>query len=688
MTKSEVRERIEKLKREVERHRYLYHVLDRVEISDAALDSLKHELYQLEQQYPEFITNDSPTQRVGGEPLPEFKKIRHLEPMLSMEDVFSFEEIGDWHKRNKKLIPSLNEDFYAEIKMDGLAVSLVYENGIFVNGSTRGDGQIGEDVTKNLRTIESIPLVLRVPSEKEVVDFIKSSPGTNEKKFRDLILNHRGRIEIRGEAFMRKKVFNELNLSAKKRGEALFANPRNAAAGAIRQLDSKITASRRLSFYGYALTTDFGEATHEGSHEIIKMLGAPVNSLAARCSSLVEVQNFYEKVKKERERLDYWLDGVVVVVNSSKNFTRLGVVGKTPRGHIAYKFPAEQVTTIVENVVWGVGRMGTVTPVARVRPVFVAGTTVTNATLHNLDEIERLGVKIGDTVILEKAGDVIPKIVRVLPNLRNGKEKVIHPPKDCPICGTELVRREGEVAIVCPNKNCFARNSAGIKHFVARNAMNIEGLGEKTIEQFLNEGIIRDASDLYDLKAGDILPLERFAETSAENIVNAVSHAREAPFARFLYALGIENIGEETARLLAERFGSIERLRRAKLEELTEIEGIGDVVAKSVRDWFGERVHSSYLDRLLKKIKVMDAPRKVAGPFSGKTFVFTGEMENMSRDEAKEKVRDLGGKASESVSSKTDYVVAGPKAGEKLEKARKLNVRVLNENEFLAMINK
>jgi DNA ligase (NAD+) len=688
MTRSEAKERIQKLKSEVERHRYLYHVLDRVEISDAALDSLKHELYKLEQQFPEFITPDSPTQRVGGEPLPEFKKVRHETPMLSMEDVFSFEEFGDWHERNKKIVPALPEDFYAEIKMDGLAVSLVYENGIFVGGSTRGDGLVGEDVTNNLKTIESIPLSLRVPPESEISDFIKGAGGKlNEKKFRELIVAHKGRIEIRGEAFMRKKVFNELNAAAKKNNEPPFANPRNAAAGAIRQLDSKITAARRLSFYGYALIADFGEATHEEAHRIVKLLGAPVNPLVLRCSSLYDAENFHEKVRRERERLDYWTDGIVVVVNENEYFNRLGVVGKTPRGHIAYKFPAEQVTTVVEDVVWGVGRMGTVTPVAHVRPVFVAGTTVTNATLHNLDEIGRLGVKIGDTVILEKAGDVIPKIVAVLPKLRTGKEKAIRPPKFCPVCGSELVRREGEVAIVCPNKNCFARNAAGIRHFVARNAMNIEGLGEKTVEQFLNAGVIRDAADLYDLKAGDILPLERFAETSAENIVAALAAAREAPLARFLYALGIEHMGEETARLLAEHFGSLDRLRRAKAEELTEIAGVGEVVAGSVVRWFGDRAHSSYLDRLLKNIKVANAPKKIDGPFHGTTFVFTGELEALSRDEAKEKVRARGGKAAESVSKKTDYVVAGPGAGEKLDKAKKLGVRVLNENEFLAMIH-
>jgi DNA ligase (NAD+) len=685
MTKAEAKTRIDKLKKEVEHHRYLYHVLDRVEISDAALDSLKHELYELEQQYPEFVTADSPTQRVGGEARPEFKKVRHAKLMLSMEDVFSLEELSAWHERNCKLLPRLSEDFYAEIKMDGLAVSLVYEGGLFVSGSTRGDGRIGEDVFQNLKTIEAIPLKLRAPAEQEIEKFLSDAGSDiDAKKFRTAI---GGRVEIRGEAYMRKHVFNELNKDQAASGEPPFANPRNAAAGAIRQLDPKITASRKLSFFGYALATDMGEKTHELAHQIIKFLGVPVNPLSRRVRSLAEVQIYHEEIAKKRASLDYWTDGIVVVVMDNTQFDRLGVAGKTPRGHVAYKFPPEQVTTTVREVIWGVGRMGTVTPVAVVEPVFVAGTTVTHATLHNLDEIERLGLKIGDTVILEKAGDVIPKIVQVLPRLRNGHEKTIQPPKKCPMCGTGLVRAAGVVALICPNKNCFARNSASIAHFVARTAMNIDGLGEKTIEQFMNEGLVRDPSDLYELTVGDILPLERFAETSAANVVQAIKGARQAALPRFLYALGIEHVGEETALAVASHFGTIEKLRRAKIDELTAIEGVGEVVAKSVAAWFGDPKHEEYLDRLLKHIEVKPAPRLAVGPLNGKIFVFTGELEAMSRDEAKEIVRAKGGKASETVSPSTSYVVAGPGAGDKLTKAKKLGIKVLNEKEFLSIIN-
>ena len=687
MTHTEAKSRIEKLKKEVERHRYLYHVLDRGEISDAALDSLKHELYELEQAYPELITSDSPTQRVGGEARPEFKKVSHAAPMLSMEDVFSFDELVSWHERNLKIIPRLKEEFYAEVKMDGLAVSLVYENGLLVGGSTRGDGKVGEDVLQNLKTIEAIPLKLRAPTGEEIEKFLRAAGADiDAKKFRASLAV--GRIEIRGEAYMRKRVFNELNEALSRAGEPLFANPRNAAAGAIRQLDSKITASRRLSFYGYALAVDMGEKTHELVHEIIKLLGAPVNPLSRPCRSLQEVQAFYGEIEKKRGSLDYWIDGTVIVVNDNASFERLGIAGKTPRGHVAYKFPAEQVTTIVREVTWGVGRMGTVTPVAVVDPVSVAGTTVTHATLHNLDEIERLGIKIGDTVILEKAGDVIPKIVQVLSRLRTGAERTIRSPKKCPMCGTELARAPGAVALICPNKNCFARNSAAIAHFVSRSAMNIEGLGEKTIEQFMNEGLVRDASDLYELTAGDILPLERFAETSAANIVSAVNGAREAPFPRFLYALGIEHVGIETALAIAAHFGALAKLRVARVEELAGIDGVGDVIAKSVADWFADSKNGKYLDRLLKHIEVKASPKAVAGPLAGKIFVFTGELEAMSRDEAKEIVRARGGKASETVSKKTSYVVSGPGAGDKLDKAHKLGVRVLNEKEFLSIIKK
>jgi DNA ligase (NAD+) len=687
MTIEETKKRIEKLRQEVERHRYLYHVLDREEISDAALDSLKHELYRLEQEHPELITPDSPTQRVGGEALPEFKKVKHAEPMLSIEDVFSPEELSEWFERDRKILPHLPADFYAEIKMDGLAVSLIYEDGLFVGGATRGDGRVGEDVTENLKTVEAIPLRLRRPSEDEIERLLKKAGSELDAAFFRRAILCRGRVEIRGEIYMRKKVFEELNRANAKKGEPAFANPRNAAAGAIRQLDPKIAASRRLSFFGYAAATDFGEKTHELTHAAIKLLGVPVNPLASRCRSLEEVEKFHAHVRAERERLDYWTDGVVVAVNGNDDFRRLGTVGKTPRGYAAYKFPPEQVTTNLMDVAWSVGRMGTVTPVATVAPVFVAGTTVTHATLHNLDEIERLGVKIGDTVILEKAGDVIPKIVQVLPRLRTGHEKAIRRPAKCPMCGTELRREADAVALICPNKGCFARNLAGLKHYVSRTAMDIEGLGEKSIEQFMAQGLVRDASDLYDLVVGDILPLERFAETSAQNIVAAIAASRRPLLARFVYALGIEHVGEETARDLSEHFGTLAKLRQASIDDLRQIGGVGEAVATSVSGWFRDQERVRYLERLLKSVEPQDAPKRRRGQLEGRVFVFTGELESMSREEAKEKARHLGAKASESVSKKTTYVVAGPGAGDKLDKARKLGVRVLNEKEFLAIIN-
>lgn len=455
MTKNEAKERIEKLKKEINHHRYLYHVLDRQEISDAALDSLKHELYKLEQQFPEFLTPDSPTQRVGGKALDEFKKVQHKTPMLSIEDVFSFEEFEGWRERIQKIIPSARLDYYAEIKMDGLAVSLVYRGGIFILGSTRGDGKIGEDVTQNLKTIDAIPLRLHEPTEKDIGDFLKKfGEGLDKKKFLSRIKNlsgppanasvalRAGETEVRGETFMDKKVFDELNRQQEKMGEAKFANPRNAAAGSIRQLDSKITASRKLDFFGYALMADFGQSTHQQAHEILKLLGIKTNPLNEHCRTPADIEKYHEEIYKKRPKLPYWTDGVVIVVNDDKTFDRLGVVGKTPRGMIAYKFPAEQATTIVREVKWQVGRTGAITPVAIMDPVSIGGTTVKHATLHNLDEIRRLGLKIGDTVILEKAGDVIPKVVKVLTHLRPRIAKEINPPRKCPVCGGVLERRE------------------------------------------------------------------------------------------------------------------------------------------------------------------------------------------------------------------------------------------------------
>lgn len=665
LTKSEAQKRIAKLRGAIDEYRYAYHVLNKSVIPEAALDSLKHELFKLETEFPELVTPDSPTQRVSGKPLPQFRKVAHKTPMLSMEDVFSPEELAEWEERIKKLLPSRKFDYYAEIKMDGLAVSLIYRDGVFVRGSTRGDGKVGEDVTQNLRTVEAIPLKLREPKSVSI----------------------KGEIEIRGEVYMSKKSFDDINKVQVKKGEEKFANPRNAAAGAIRQLDPAITASRKLSFYGYAMPTDLGQKTHESAHELIGDLGVPVNPLNARVRNLEEVQKYHEKIQKMREKLPYWTDGVVVVVNDDKDFERLGAVGKAPRGMIAYKFPAEQVTTKVKDVRWQVGRTGVVTPVAVMDPVFVAGTTVQHATLHNLDEIERLGLKIGDTVILEKAGDVIPKIVQVLPKLRTGRETAIHAPKKCPVCGAELRRREGEVAITCPNKNCPAKDFSALVNFVSKRAFDMAGLGPKQIEAFMDKGLVSVPADLFKLKKSDLVDLERFGEKSAENIVNSIQAKKMVPLARFIIALGILHVGDETAADLAAHFETLEKFRKAKIEELQKIPGIGNVVAKSIAEWLAEEKNQKTLDDLESAgVHALKTAKKKHQPLSGKIFVFTGELQTIGRDAAKDLVRELGGDPAESVSKKTDYVVAGPGAGSKLARAQKLGVKIIDEKEFLKMV--
>lgn len=655
MTRDDAKKRIEKLRAEIDRHRYLYHVLDKPEISDAAADSLKHELFKLEQEFPDLITPDSPTQRVGGAPLPVFKKVTHTVPMLSMEDVFSPDELTDWEERNQKHLPNAKFEYYAELKMDGIAVSLVYEDGLLSVGCTRGDGKVGEDVTENLKTIEAIPLRLRKPAK--------------------------GRIEIRGEVYMTTKVFEALKRTQD------FANPRNASAGAIRQLDSKVTASRKLSFFGYQLVTDLGQKTHEDEHEIIKDFGVPTNPHNRRCKDLDEIVTFYKEIEKKREKLPYWIDGVVAVINDEEQFRKLGVVGKTPRGIIAFKFAPEEATTILREVRWQVGRTGVLTPVAVMDPVFVAGTTVKHATLHNLDEIKRLDVKLGDTVILEKAGDIIPKIVRVLPKLRTGKEKTIHAPAQCPVCGEKVIRREGEVAIVCPNRKCPAKDIEALKHFVSRRAFDIDGLGEKILEQLTKEGIIAGPASIFRLTESDLTDLERFGEKSAQNLVAAAAAARRIGLGRFIYALGIKHVGEETAIDLANRFGTLEKFRHATKDDLDAIAGVGGVMAESITEWLGERANQKIIDDLLAAgVVVESVHRRTHLPLAGKSFVFTGEMETMTRESAKQKVRDLGAEASESVGKTTTYLVAGPGAGSKLDKAKKLGIKILDEKEFLKLI--
>jgi len=692
MTKQEAHLRIQTLRKAIDRHRYLYHVLNKQDISDEALDSLKHELYILEQKYPEFVTKTSPTQRVAGEVLEGFKKVKHDIPMLSIEDVFSEEEFSDWEERIKKLSPHSHFDYYAEVKMDGLAVSLVYRDGVFSVGSTRGDGKEGEDVTHNLKTIEAIPLQLRTPSEHEINHFLHtfSGQGIDEKKFRHRLNGFSGDIEVRGEVFMEKKVFDALNKQQKKKEEPLFANPRNVSAGSIRQLDSKIVASRHLDFFGYALMREssFGITTHQQTHELLRMIGIKTNLLhEVYCKDRQAVVAYHKNLLKKRESLPYWTDGVVVVVNYNALCERLGVVGKTPRCMIAFKFPGQQATTVLKSVSFQVGRTGVLTPVATFESTLLAGTTVTHATLHNIDEIERLNVRIGDTVIIEKAGDIIPKVIRVVREMRSGQEKKIHAPHVCPVCGSHVIRLEGEVALRCSNKQCFAKEREQIIHFVSKKAFNIDGLGEKIIDQLIHNGLIYSAADLFILKQGDLEPLERFAEKSAKNLIDAIQASRHIELTRFIYALGIHHIGEETAFDLAQRFGVLERLLSADQEALDSIPNIGPVVAKSIYEYMQDSKNKTYIHELLKNgVVIKNMAHRMHQTLQGKTFVLTGTLESLTRDEAKEKIRARGGDVSSSVSKETDYVVAGIEPGSKYDKAKKIDVRIIHEKEFLGML--
>lgn len=685
MTHEQVKIRIEKLKQAIDKYRYEQHVLDALSISDAALDALKHELYTLEQRFPDLISSDSPTQRVAGKPAEGFRKVSHVEPMLSIEDVFTFDELKEWLERLQRLEAQAAFDFFAEIKMDGLAMSLVYEDGQFVEGSTRGDGKVGEDVTQNLRTIEAIPLRLRIPEEKEIRVFLKKHAGRlDEEKVRRVLEHHRGRIEIRGEAYMTKQQLETLNTSLRKRGMPTLANPRNAAAGSIRQLDAALVAERKLSFFGYALVGEYGLQTHEQAHEFLTLLGVPQNPLNHFCKTLQEVESFHKTIYKKRDSLPYWCDGVVVNVNDDRLFKRLGVVGKTHRAMAAYKFPSEQGTTIVKDIVVSVGRTGVLTPVAHLEPVLLMGTTVTHATLHNMDEIGRLGLKIGDSVIVEKAGDVIPKVVKVLTELRTGKEKPFHMPKTCPMCSSRIEKKDGEVAYVCSNKQCFAQLLARLLHFVGRYAFDIRGIGDKIAEQLIQQGLVHDPADLFELTAGDFLTLEGFAELSSQKLADEIQAHRRVSLARFIYSLGIRHVGEQTALDLTKHFHTFESFQQATLEDLLAVEGIGEIVAQSIVDYFADPEHRAFLKRLRSFVQIERLYRsETSGVLSGTTWVLTGTLESLSRDEAKERIRNAGGEVSETVSKKTSFVVVGAEPGSKADKAKKLGVPVLTEEEFL-----
>lgn len=671
MTKQQARQRVKKLKKLISHHRYLYHVLDRQEISDAALDSLKKELFDLEQRFPEFITADSPTQRVGGKPLKKFEKVKHSKPMLSFNDAFSEKDMKDWVERISKLLTKKEKgqiSFYCELKIDGLAIELIYKNEVLKIGSTRGDGIIGEDITQNLKTIEAIPLKLR------------------ESRL-DVVI-------VRGEVFISKKEFGKINKEQKKGGLSTYANPRNLAAGSVRQLDPKIAAYRCLDSFAYDLITNFDEKTHKEKHKTLKALGFKTNSHNKYCRNLSEVFKFHKYCQKIREKIPYEIDGIVVTINSNKIFEKLGIVGKAPKGAIAFKFPGKQATTIVKDIKVQIGRTGALTPVAYLEPVRVGGVTISRATLHNEDEIKRLDVKIGDTVIVGRAGDVIPDIIKVLPELRTGKEKKFKMPTHCPVCGSKAVKPTSEVVSRCSNPNCFAKKKKHFYHFISKGAFDIDGLGPKIIDQLIEDGLVSDPADLFELKEGDLLPLKRFANKSAKNLVEAVQSKKEISLPKFVYALGIRNVGEETAQDLSVQsrsvsgWASIDRLKKITLEDLEKVKDIGPIVAKSIYNWFRQKQNMKLLEKLkragivIKEQKTKNKDQKL----KGKTFVFTGRFENITREEAKEKIRELNGDISESVSKKTDFVVVGKEPGSKYEKAKELGVRTISEKEFFKIL--
>ena len=670
MTKQQAQQRIEKLKKEVNHHRYLYHVLDKQEISDAALDSLKKELYELEQQFPDLITPDSPTQRVGGKPLDKFKKVKHEVVQWSFNDAFDEDEAREFDARVKRMLKTEKTiDYTAELKIDGLHIVLTYENGILITGATRGDGVYGEDVTNNLKTIESIPLALEKNAD----------------------------VVVEGEVWLGKKKFESLNREQKKKGKPEFANPRNAAAGAVRQLDSKITRERGLDCFIYDISkASFGvPGTQEKELGVLTELGFKVNKKHKHCKDIEEVIHFWKKWKEKHDNEEYWIDGIVVKVNERNLQERLGYTGKAPRYALAFKFPADQTTTVVEDITVQVGRTGALTPVAHLKPVKLAGTTVKRATLHNEDEIKRLGLKIGDTVIIEKAGDIIPDVIKVLTNLRTGKEKAFSFPKKCPICGSAVKRKEGEAATYCSNKNCYAKTKQELIHFVGKNGFDIEGLGRKLVPKLMEAGLVRNPSDFFTLDGKDIAELEGLGEKSAENLTTAIEHTKKIELAKFIAALGLRHIGGETAERIARHIVNegvyikrpsdlISYFSKKNKDDVEKIEGVGDKSGESLLSWFNKNRNEKLLSAFDKAGILLETEglSHILEKLKGLTFVLTGTLSTLSREEATEKLKKMGAHVSSSVSKKTSFVVAGKEPGSKLEAASSLGVKVLNEQEF------
>ncbi len=665
----EVLERIKKLREEINYHNYRYYVLDSPVISDEEYDALMHELKELEEKYPETITPDSPTQRIGAPPSDKFRTVPHHVPMLSLDDAFTPEEIREFDSRVKKFLGIDHDiEYTVEPKMDGLAVELVYEKGIFVLGSTRGDGYNGEDVTNNLRTIPSIPLKLlsiHVPVPEL--------------------------LEARGEVYMEKDAFEKLNREREKQGLPTFANPRNAAAGSLRQLDPKVTASRPLNIFCYGVGRVQGHSfkTQWEVLQTLKKWGLRVNPLAKKVTGIEKAIKYHEKLAKMRPELNYEIDGMVIKVNDLELQEKLGTKAKSPRWAIAYKFEAAQSVTRIIDIILSVGRTGAITPVAVMEPVKVGGVTIRRATLHNEDEIKKKDIRIGDWVIVRRAGDVIPEVVKPLKERRTGKEKPFVMPKYCPVCGSRLVKKPDEAIWRCPNPDCFPRLAKRIAHFVSKPAMDIEGLGPKVVEQLITAGIIRDIPDLYYIKKEDLLSLEGFAEKSADNLLKAIERSKKTTLPKFLFALGIRHVGEVTAQVLAKHFKRLDKVMNASLEELEAIPGIGPEVANSIYNWFQDEKNRELIKRLLEAgITIESMEDEEEKPLEGKSFVFTGSLKSMKRAEAKKLVISLGGRVQTTVGHNTDFVVVGENPGSKLEKARALGVKTISEDEFLQMVGK
>uniref|UniRef100_A0A7V4N363 DNA ligase n=1 Tax=Thermodesulfobacterium geofontis TaxID=1295609 RepID=A0A7V4N363_9BACT len=669
----EVIERVKKLREEIEYHNYRYYVLDSPVISDAEYDALMRELRKLEEIYPELITPDSPTQRVGFKPAEGFKEVPHAEPMLSLDDAMNEDEVIEFDKRIKRFLGLPDEtliEYTVEPKIDGLAMELVYENGSLVIGATRGDGYVGEDVTNNIKTIPTIPLRLR--------KFTEDAPDIPP------------RIDVRGEVYMNKDEFKRINEERIHKGELTFANPRNAAAGSLRQLDPSITAKRKLDIFCYGIGKVEGYK-FKTQWEVLQTLpkwGLKVNPYVKLAKSIKEVVEYHHYIERIKETFPYEIDGVVIKVNDLSLWEKLGTKARSPRYALAYKFQPTQVTTQLLDVVFQVGRTGAVTPVAVLKPVQIGGVVVERATLHNEDFIKNLDIRKGDWVLVQRAGEVIPEIVMPIKERRTGQEKEIIFPTHCPICGTKLIKKPEEAIWRCPNKNCYAQAVRKILHFASRNAMNIEGLGDKVARDLVDKGLVQNVADLYYLKWENFMKLSGFAYKKAKNLYEAIQKSKKVSLGRFIYALGIRHVGEAMAQMLAEKFKNLEKLMNASMADLLSIPGVGYEVAKSIVEFFKNEENLKIIQRMLDAGVTFIAEEKEEKPkiLEGLTFVFTGTLKSMSRDEAKEKVRELGGKTTDSVSKNVDYVVVGEDPGSKYQKALQLGVKTINEEEFLKLI--